>query len=100
MSARPIESAGGPEPAAQGNDIESFNARLGDELLNGEIFYSNNQAPRASSGYKPPAPEVSRLHPPRGRLRYANRLPRHAGATTNLKLTFHLDHSTGADHLR
>jgi putative transposase len=53
--------------------IESFNARLCDELLNGEIFYSLNEArivieswrrhyntlrPQASLGYKPPAPEV------------------------------------------
>src|SRR5438132_10956693 len=40
------------------------------------------------------------LHSPRGRLRYADRLRRHAGATANLKLTFHLDPSAGADHLR
>ena len=53
--------------------IESFNARLRDELLDGEIFYSLNEArivieswrrhynavrPHASLGYKPPAPEV------------------------------------------
>ena len=53
--------------------IESFNARLRDELLNGEIFYSLNEArivieswrrhyntlrPHESLGYKPPAPEV------------------------------------------
>jgi putative transposase len=53
--------------------IESFNARLRDELLNGEIFYSLNEArivieswrrhynairPHRSLGYKPPAPEV------------------------------------------
>ena len=53
--------------------IESFNARLRDELLNGEIFYSLKEAqiiieswrrhyntirPHASLGYKPPAPEV------------------------------------------
>jgi hypothetical protein len=37
-------------------------------------------------------------HSPRGRLRYADRLRRPAGATANLKLTFHLDHSAGADH--
>ena len=54
--------------------IESFNARLRDELLDGEIFYSLREAqiiieswrrhynrigPHASLGYKPPAPEVS-----------------------------------------
>ena len=53
--------------------IESFNARLRDELLNGEIFYSlaeaktvieswrrfyNTQRPHGSLGYKPPAQEV------------------------------------------
>jgi len=53
--------------------IENFNARLRDELLNGEIFYSLREAqiiieswlrhynairPHASLGYKPPAPEV------------------------------------------
>jgi putative transposase len=53
--------------------VESFNARLRDELLNGEIFYSlneakivienwrrhyNTQRPHGSLGYKPPAPEV------------------------------------------
>ncbi len=53
--------------------VESFNARLRDELLNGEIFYSlpeaeivieswrrhyNTARPHASLGYRPPAPEV------------------------------------------
>jgi hypothetical protein len=53
--------------------IESFNARLRDELLNGEIFYSLREAkiiigswrrhynavrPHASLRYKPPAPEL------------------------------------------
>lgn len=53
--------------------IESFNARLRDELLNGEIFCSlreaqivieswrrhyNQERPHSSLGYKPPAPEV------------------------------------------
>lgn len=53
--------------------VESFNARLRDELLNGEIFYSLREAqivieswrrhynavrPHASLDYKPPAPEV------------------------------------------
>lgn len=53
--------------------IESFNARLRDELLNGEIFYTLREAqvvieswrrhyntvrPHGSLGYKPPAPEV------------------------------------------
>jgi transposase InsO family protein len=53
--------------------VESFNARLRDELLNGEIFYSFREAqiiieswrrhynavrPHASPNYKPPAPEA------------------------------------------
>jgi putative transposase len=53
--------------------VESFNARLRDELLNGEIFYSLREAqvvieswkrhyntvrPHGSLGYRPPAPEV------------------------------------------
>jgi transposase InsO family protein len=53
--------------------VESFNARLRDELLDGEIFYSlaearivieswrrhyNTLRPHGSLGYKPPAPEV------------------------------------------
>ena len=53
--------------------IECFNARLRDELLDGEIFYSLNEAkivieswrrhyntvrPHGSLDYKPPAPEV------------------------------------------
>jgi transposase InsO family protein len=53
--------------------VESFNARLRDELLDGEIFYSlrgaqiiiegwrqhdNTVRPHASLGYKPPAPGV------------------------------------------
>ena len=53
--------------------VESFNARLRDELLNGEIFYSlkeaqiiieqwrqhyNTKRPHSALGYKPPAPET------------------------------------------
>lgn len=53
--------------------IESFNARLRDELLNGEIFYSlleawiiieqwrkryNTIRPYSALGYRPPAPEA------------------------------------------
>ena len=53
--------------------VESFNARLRDELLKGEIFYGLREAqvvieswrrhyngvrPHASLGFKPPAPEV------------------------------------------
>jgi hypothetical protein len=53
--------------------VESFNGKLRDELLNGEIFYTlaeakivieqwrkyyNTIRPRSSLGYRPPAPEV------------------------------------------
>jgi Transposase and inactivated derivatives len=53
--------------------IESFNAHMRDELLNGEIFYTlkeaqiiikqwsrhyNTKRPHSSLGYKPPTPEV------------------------------------------
>ena len=59
--------------------VESFNARLRDELLDGEIFCSlreaqiiieqwrrhyNQERPHSSLGYKPPAPEVVVLSPP------------------------------------
>jgi putative transposase len=65
--------------------IESFNARLRDELLDGEIFYSlveakivieswrrhyNTVRPHGSLGYKPPAPEVfAPAIPPRAAAR-------------------------------
>ena len=69
--------------------IESFNARLRDELLNGESFYSlceaqivieswrrhhNTIRPHASLGYKPPAQKCLYLHSQRGRPRYLHRL--------------------------
>ena len=53
--------------------VESFNGKLRDELLNGEIFYSlaeakivieqwrkyyNTVRPHSSLGYRPPAPEA------------------------------------------
>ena len=67
---------------------ESFNSKLRDELLNGEIFYSLKEArivieswrrhyneirPHSSLGYKPPAPAVLF---PGARLRYLNQLRR------------------------
>jgi len=67
--------------------IESFNARLRDELLNGEIFYSLQEAKivneawrrqhntvrrHASFAYRAPAPEVIIPRPPRGRLRMSS----------------------------
>jgi transposase InsO family protein len=37
---------------------ESFNGRMRDELLNGEIFYTLKEAQVVIVGYRPPAPEV------------------------------------------
>jgi hypothetical protein len=58
----------------------------------------NTIGPHASLGYKPPAPEV--FLP--AFAAWPAALPRpgsagHPGPTANLKLTFHLDHSAGAD---
>ncbi|MCK2056131.1 IS3 family transposase [Methylobacterium sp. 37f] len=62
-----------PDSPWENGYVESFNARLRDELLNGEIFYTLKEAqivieswrrhyngvrPHASLGYRPPAPEV------------------------------------------
>jgi hypothetical protein len=67
-----ISSFSNPSRDAYGY-VESFNARLRDELLDGEIFYTLQEAkvvieswrrhyntvrPHASLGYRPPAPEV------------------------------------------
>ena len=63
------------EPGApwENGYCESFNARFRDELLNGEIFYTlqeaqiiikkwrrhyNTKRPHSSLGYRPPAPEA------------------------------------------
>jgi transposase InsO family protein len=91
--------------------IESFNARLRDELLDGEIFYSLREARIVIESW--------RRHDQAARLTWIQATSTggvraclrrvagcattsgsggHAGATANLKLTFHLDHSTGADH--
>jgi transposase InsO family protein len=60
--------------------VESFNGRLRDEYLNGEIFYTLKEAkvlierwrreyngvrPHSSLGYQPPAPETIMPSPPR-----------------------------------
>ena len=62
-----------PGSPRENDYIESFNARLRDELLNGEIFYTLKEAlvlieswrrhydavrPHGSLGYRPPAPET------------------------------------------
>src|SRR3712207_5041283 len=62
--------------------VESFNARLRDELLDGEVFHTvaearvlierwrqhhNAQRPHSALGYRPPAPEVVVRFGPPGR---------------------------------
>jgi hypothetical protein len=95
--------------------VESFNARLRDELLEGEIFYSLKEAqvvieswrrhynavrPHESLGYRAPAP--GGLRPSAHRMavcapwiRSDGHAP--AGVATQVKLTFEPDHSMGAD---
>jgi putative transposase len=58
--------------------VESFNGKLRDELLNGELFYTlheahglverwrrqyNTQRPHSALGYRPPAPETRTFAP-------------------------------------
>jgi transposase InsO family protein len=81
--------------------IESFNARLRDELLDGEIFYTLREEQHtqaaciariqaaSTGGICPCLRRVAGCVTPTGSAG-------HAGATANLKLTFHLDHSVGA----
>ena len=62
-----------PGPPWKNGYVESFNARMPDESLNGEIFYSlseaqiiiegwrkhyNTKRPQSALGYRPPAPET------------------------------------------
>ena len=88
--------------------IESFNARLRDELLNGEIFYTLREAQIVIESWRRPS-RLNRIQATstRGVCACIHRVAGcatptgsagHAGATANLKLTFHLDHSAGADH--
>ena len=70
----------------ENGDVESFNGKLRDELLNGEIFYTLREArvvieqwreeynrvrPRSSLGYRPPVPEAIAAGPPSAPLRAA-----------------------------
>jgi transposase InsO family protein len=63
--------------------VESFNGKLRDELLNGELFCTLREAqilierwrreynefrPHSSPGYNPPAPEAVEIGPPVGRI--------------------------------
>ena len=85
--------------------IESFNARLRDELLNGEIFYTLREAQIVIESWRRPS-RLNRIQATstRGVCACIHRVAGcatptgsagHAGATANLKLTFHLDHSAG-----
>ena len=93
--------------------IESFNARLRDELLNGEIFYSlaearivveswrrhyNAKRPHASLGYKPPAPEVFIPAFAAGGCAIPASCAARASTQPHLELTFASDQSMGAGH--
>jgi len=92
--------------------IESFNARLRDEFLNGEIFYAlheakilieawrrqyNNVRPHSSLGYRPPAPEILMRPAPPATLKGA---ADHIKASPpNVQLTsLEMDHRSGTCH--
>jgi transposase InsO family protein len=88
--------------------IESFNARLHDELLNGESFYTLREAPIVIESQHDQASRIDRIQATstRGVRACIRRVAGcatptgsagHAGATANLKLTFQLDHSAWAD---
>ena len=99
----------------ENGSVESFNARLRDELLNGEIFYSLREAeivieswrrhyntvrPHASLATGRPRPRSSSQPSPLGRLRQPNPLRRpgsrwhHGQCRTNIPL----GHPGGANH--
>lgn len=93
--------------------VESFNARLRDELLDGEIFYSlaeakivveswrrhyNTERPHGSLGYKPPAPEVFHSNGARaGACATPTSFDARPGAEADPEPTIKLDHSVEAD---
>ena len=81
---------------------ESFNGKLRDEFLNGEIFYSlkeaqiltekwrveyNTERPHSALGYRPPAPQaILPKQPGHGDVENAPRFPHlHAPSTTTDK---------------
>jgi transposase InsO family protein len=98
--------------------IESFNARLRDELLNGEIFYSLREAQIVIESWRRryaaslqcrSAARLSGLQTAstgglRSRVRRVSGCATsigsagHAGATASTELSFHLDHSIKAGH--
>jgi Integrase core domain len=92
--------------------IERFFARLRDELFNGEIFYSLREGEIVIESWRRHynasglvrRPVTNRQHRKCCARRVAGCATStgsagHAGAEANLKLTFDLDHSVGADSL-
>ncbi len=97
---------------------ESFNGKLRDEFLNGEIFYSlkeaqilterwrveyNTERPHSALGYKPPAPQAIMPKPEHGDMENAPRFPHLHTPRRRLRtkvkrgvtLTFHLVQKNG-----
>ncbi len=91
---------------------ESFNSKLRDELLNGEIFYTLKEAKIVIEGWRQhyntvrPHSSLATNHRRRklsyGRLRNPDQLrrPRRDSATDRHPLTFKLDHPLGAGQWR
>ena len=92
---------------------ESFNSKLRDELLNGEIFYSlaeargvvetwrrhyNTKRPHSSLGYRPPAPEVMQW--PAAPAGPASPATPAVAPDTRHALRLRPDHPIGAGHTR
>ena len=98
-------------PRENGYIEEFFNARLHDELLNGESFYSLCEAQIVIESWRRhPAARIARLQAARTRsVRTCTRSvagcatstgsASHAAETTASKLTFQPDHSVGADQV-
>jgi hypothetical protein len=92
--------------------VHPINARLRDELLDGEIFYMlaeariiieswrrfyNTLRPHGSLGYKPPAPEVFIPASARAAAHSQPALPPRTGAQAVNALSFYLNHPMLAD---
>jgi hypothetical protein len=78
--------------------VESFNARLGDELLNGEFFYTVKESGiiiEQCGGITTPSGHIQ--HSVTGHPRRKQSSP---GATIDHELIFELDQSIGADQAR
>jgi transposase InsO family protein len=86
--------------------VESFNARLRDELLDGEIFYTLREAQIVIESWRAAQLQATCTGSVRTSLRRvagcatSTGFAGHASAPANSQLTFQLDHSVGADHYR